>query len=99
MANQHRIGKLATTVATDETGTTHVTYHQTQVVSFNCEKITLRTGGWRTVTTKTRMNQTAHQFNLHFNVFQKEYDWFVYFNGKNHPFASDTFSFDRSLCK
>ena len=82
------IGNHATTIATDEQGWTHVTYHQTQVVSFHPDKgVVLRSGGWQTVTTKRRMNETAKQFRLGFRVFQKAFEWFVETRWGTVPFA------------
>jgi hypothetical protein len=95
MAQQHKVTGVATSIRTDPDGT-HVRYHDTDVVSFSYVKslITLRTGGWRTVTTKTRMNQAANQFNLGFQVAQKDGDWTVHLPGrKDIPFDSDTITF------
>jgi hypothetical protein len=39
--------------------------------------ITLNSGGWRTPTTKTRMNQVANAWELGFNVYQKDFEWYV----------------------
>ncbi len=89
MARQDRIGKTATVVFVDTDGMTKVVYHSTPVVSFNDKVIILKTGGWKTVTTKTRMNQTARQFALGFSVYQEDGDWFVDFNGKVLDFDAD----------
>lgn len=85
MAQQWKVGTVATTVAQ---GPKHmvVTYHRTQVVQFNDQEIILNSGGWRTSTTKTRMNQTSHQFDLGFNVYQNKGDWFVSYKGTAVPF-------------
>jgi hypothetical protein len=56
---------------------TVVTYHYTEVVSFSDFNIELNTGGWDTVTTKLRMNQTSIQFNLGYHIFQKNFEWYV----------------------
>ena len=77
MAQMRKIGTVATTVKR-ENGTTRVQYHRTVVVEFNDEKITLNSGGWRTNTTKTRMNQTANQFGLGFSVQQTKGVWYVH---------------------
>jgi len=81
MAQMYEIGKHATTVATGEDGKTRVTYHSTVVVAFDHNEVTLNTGGWETVTTKTRMNQTSNQFRLGYQVYQKDYQWYVWFPG------------------
>jgi len=66
---------------------THVQYHATRVVSFNDRLIVLRSGGYHTNTTKTRMMQASNQFGLQFSVYQKNHDWFVTFGGKTVDFA------------
>jgi hypothetical protein len=54
---------------TDDAGNTHVQYHETVVVSFNDDWITLRTGGYNTLMTKTVMNGASTLFGLGFEVF------------------------------
>ena len=41
------------------------------------KRVTLDSGGWRTVTTKRKMNQAANQFGLIYSVFQRKGQWFV----------------------
>lgn len=76
MSQTHKLGTVATRVFTED-GTTHVQYHATRVVSFDSKRVTFRTGGWRTVTTKTRMNQACNQFDLGWGVCQRKGEWFV----------------------
>ena len=71
------LNNYATTVHTDDKDEMHVIYHKTAIVSFDQDKITLRSGGWETVTTKRKMNQASEQFNLKFSVYQKDYVWYV----------------------
>ena len=85
MANQGRIGKTATTVATSG-GVTRVTYHSTVVVEFTPQVVTLNSNGYQTATTKTRMNQTSKQFGLGFIVWQKNGEWSVTFKGEDRKF-------------
>jgi hypothetical protein len=55
-----------------------VRYHNTIVVDREPDgTIVLDSGGWRTATTKLRMNQAANQFGLGFYVSQRKGDWFV----------------------
>ena len=61
MARCNQVGKHKTTIRT-EAGVTTVRYHSTDVVQFDAGIIHLDTGGWKTVTTKARMNQAAEQF-------------------------------------
>ena len=83
MAQQYRIGTTATTHHHDiELGKGDCTYHNTQVVSWERNKkgqtvVTLDSGGWKTQTTKTRMNQCARQYGLKFSVSQRNFKWYV----------------------
>jgi hypothetical protein len=97
MSKTDTLGRTATAVCT-VAGVTHVTYHKTAVVSYTAERVTLRTGGWRTATTKLRMNQASNQFGLGFTVTQKAGEWFVHLRnvGKVLTFGSaDEISFPR----
>lgn len=77
MTQQHQVGTHATTIAR-QGGIIQITYHSTVIVAVaNDGSVVLDSGGWRTSTTKTRMNQAAHQFDLGFSVFQKDHDWYV----------------------
>jgi hypothetical protein len=87
MPQQNRIGSHKTSIYTDGEGFTNIIYHNTAVVRYNEEKIILDSGGYYTNTTKTRMNQAANQFRLGFEVYQKNFDWFVKFAGKILPFG------------
>jgi len=77
------IGKTATQVYTED-GTTNVIYHGTKVVSFNKEAIELNSGGHRSATTKKRMNETSATYDLGFNVYQLQGEWYITF--KNETF-------------
>ena len=85
MSNPNKIGRTATQVFNEDHPVlgkvTIVVYHNTPVVKFNGDKIILDSGGYKTLTTKTRMNQAANQFGLGFFVFQKGYDWYVDYQG------------------
>ena len=85
MAQQHQIGRTATNINTFN-GLTVVRYHATDVVKFSEDCIILNSGGWHTNTTKTRMNQTSNQFELGYNVYQKDFAWFVDYRGKTYDF-------------
>ena len=94
MAQQNTLGKKATTISTHE-GWTIITYHQTQVVRFNSEFIVLNTGGWKTATTKTRMNQASNQFGLGYYVKQVGGNWYCDFNGFWNDFFGDKLTLKR----
>lgn len=88
------VGKVATSVFTDDDGYTKVVYHSTVVVRWNELEILLNSNGWRTATTKTRMNQAAKQFRLDFDVYQQDFEWFVDIGNEVIPFV-DGMSFPR----
>ena len=85
MAQTQKVGKTATKVYLDAENT-HVRYHSTVVVRFGKGTVELNSGGWRTRTTKMRMNQTSNQYDLGFQVFQNDSEWFVSFKGETLDF-------------
>jgi hypothetical protein len=85
MGQTAKVSGRATTTYANERGT-HIRYHATEVVSFNAKQITLRTDGYFTLTTRTRMNQASNQYGLGYRVFQKDFNWFVEHGGKVIPF-------------
>lgn len=48
--------------------------HDTDILTFESDHVTLNSGGWKTVTTKARMNQYLPT-EVYIN--QKDYEWFV----------------------
>ena len=102
--NDHRpepvkIGTHKTVVFTEPNlkgeDTTKVVYHKTAVVSFNEHTILLNTGGYKTRTTKLRMNQASEVYNLGFKVFQRNIIWYVEFNGVTKELEGDTMVISR----
>lgn len=72
--------KRATTVFHEpETGDDVCLYRQTPVVRWNDATgvITLSSGGYRTATTKRRMNEVSEHYGLRFRVFQTDHKWYV----------------------
>lgn len=62
MAQTSKVQGRAPRVFTDNAGTLCVLYHSTVVAKRAPDgTITLDSGGWRTVTTKTRINQFANE--------------------------------------
>ena len=76
MSQLQTVGTVHTNVRTVD-GVKSITYHDTIVVEFDDNTIWLDTGGWYTITTKTRMNQAANQFDLGFQVWQSKGEWYV----------------------
>ena len=94
MGQMTKVRGRATKIEKDE-NTTRVIYHDTCVVKFDDKKVRLDSGGWKTVTTKARMNQASYEFKLGYRVFQKNWEWFVELpNGKIVSFIDDM-EFDR----
>lgn len=88
MPRMDRLSNYRTTIAS-KNGNTCITYVSTVIVEFDRECIILRTGGWRSVTTKNKMNQAARQFDLPYGVHQTKGEWFVNFKGQVIPFEKD----------
>lgn len=76
MAQTSRLGTVATTVRTERDSTV-IRYHSTDIVSFNAGTVRLCNNGYFTNTTRTRMNQASQQFRLGFEVYQKDWAWYV----------------------
>lgn len=95
MPQNNEVRGVATNIRTDKEGT-HVRYHNTDVVSFDADAITLRTGGWQTATTKLRMNQASNQFGLRYHVYAKKGCWFIDTGYSMIPFCAETMVFQRS---
>ena len=82
-----KIGQIATKIYKDRYNYTCVRYHNTEVVKFNERIAILNSGGWRTATTKRRINQASSQFNLGFTIYQRSGDWFVRIGADIKPFS------------
>jgi hypothetical protein len=88
MGQTHTVRGRATSVRRDNSGVLSVVYHSTEVVRVNPDgSVVLDSGGWRSFTTKARMNQAATQYGLGYRVYQKAFDWFVSFNGHELTFT------------
>ena len=94
MTKTNQVGTVSTTISNDGNHTI-VTQHSTQVVKFNQDEIILNTGGWKTNTTKVRMNQTSNQFNLGYQVYQQDHSWHVMYKDEVFDFAHDKFTMYR----
>ena len=74
------------TVVYNDNGDVVVRYHQTEVVRFDERRIILNSNGYQTHTTKQRMNQASNEYNLGFEVYQRDYTWFVDYKGQTLEF-------------
>ena len=50
------------------------------------EALKLNTGGWYSVTTKSRLNAILDQLMYGARVFQKDFNWFLSYNNQTHDF-------------
>ena len=90
MGQQSKVGRTATRIFTDDAGALCCVYHNTCVAKRMANgTIKLNSGGWRTVTTKLRMNQFARQYGMGYAIAQKDFSWSVYANGRVIPFADN----------
>jgi hypothetical protein len=87
MSQNQEVRGRATAIFTGDDGMTRIIYRGTAVVTFNSDRVILDTGGWRTVTTKLRMNQAANQFGLGFRVQQKDGEWIVWVRRPGREFS------------
>ena len=78
MAQQSKISSNNTRVFYNkEYDRCEVFLHATRILSIDDGVVTLNSGGWQSVTTKTRMNQCAKEWELGFGVFQTKGKWYV----------------------
>lgn len=78
-----------------------VTYHSTDIVSVDPDdhnKVTLKTGGWLSATTKRKINAAIDEFSL-FNghsvyVTQKKGEWFIHVNSYAMPWDGSPITLD-----
>lgn len=69
--------------------TIKVKLHNTIVVSYDkrTKMVTLNSGGWRTMTTKTAINNALSQLGFFNKVYQYKNEW--YFGDNNHLFEDE----------
>lgn len=95
MAQTQVFRGVETTTYRDHDGALVGVYRGTPVAKQFGNLITLCTGGWKSRTTKVRMNQFSNTYaNSAFAVSQKDYSWFVHVNGQVLPFDGDSITFE-----
>jgi len=82
-----------TTVFTDDAGLYSTVYlHGNKIASYSHvdRSLEILDGGWRSNTTKSRLNALLSEFKPSFGVFQKNWEWFISdrLNNKVFPFIS-----------
>jgi hypothetical protein len=76
MSQTSRISKNNTSIEV-RSEKTIVRLHNTAIVTLFPKAVELNSGGWRTATTRTRMNQVSNEWHLGYCVFQRKGEWFV----------------------
>lgn len=71
MARMDKLSNYKTKIE-QESGVTYVTYHNTVIVRFDGQSVTLNLGGWDTVTTRRKLAQAARQFGLPYTVYRRD---------------------------
>jgi hypothetical protein len=96
-SNWRTLSTYKTEIGADE-GVNFVRYHSTRIVEWNADTITLRTGGWDTVTTRRKMNQASHQFlGGSYSVFRRKGESYVTApDGQTFP-LEDRMTFSRHV--
>lgn len=95
MPQTHIFRGVETTTYRNRDGALVGIYRGTEVASQLGNVITLKTGGWKSRTTKLRMNQFANSYvSSKFGVIQKDYSWFVVLGDQKIPFDGDTITFE-----
>ena len=82
-----------TTVFTSDNGLESTVYlHGNHIATYfhDKRKLQIFDGGWQSVTTKSRLNALLSEFKPQFNVFQKNWTWYVSdrLNNSVFPFVS-----------
>jgi hypothetical protein len=81
--------KVANTQVTTEGDVSRVFLHGNQIATIGENFIQLFDGGWQSNTTKSRLNAILQEFGIAGErVYQKNFTWFVNYNGFPIPFFS-----------
>ena len=68
--------------------------HQIATVDHNTNSVKLDSCGYETNTTKSRLNAILEEVKYGCKVFQKNFDWFVKYNGQTESFFDGMILFD-----
>lgn len=77
-----------TEVKTDNANMSRVFLHGNHIATIGEDFIQLFDGGWRTATTKSRLNALLFAHGADDHVFQKNGEWFVTTNGETVKFMN-----------
>ena len=65
-----------------------IVLHRTAIAVYDHKNqaLKLNTGGWYSVTTKSRLNAILSELITGARVFQKDFNWFLSYNNQTHDF-------------
>lgn len=88
LKRQKRVKKVAnnTFLWTDENGNRHLRLHHTDILYEKEGKVYVDSGGYRTVTTKARINDWLGKFGIQAQVSQANGVWFMHYKGVTVPY-------------
>jgi hypothetical protein len=93
----NRLSMYRTTIRAIPEGSA-INYAGTDIVKIYQDHVVLNSGGWRTVTTKRKMNQAARQFALGYSICQKRGVWgLVRFKRINGELCRELFSYSDEM--
>ena len=72
----------------ESTNCSTVVLHRTAIAVYdhNTQALKLNTGGWHSVTTKSRLNAILQGLISGASVFQRDFNWFLNYNNVTHDF-------------
>ena len=72
----------------ESTNCSTVVLHRTAIAVYdhNTQALKLHTGGWYSVTTKSRLNAILSELITGARVFQRDFNWFLNYNNVTHDF-------------
>ena len=73
-----------------------IVLHRTAIAVYdhNTQALKLNTGGWQTVTTKSRLNAILEEVKYGAKVFQKNFNWFVKYQNQTVDFIDGMILFN-----
>ena len=72
----------------ENTNCSTVVLHRTAIATYdhNTQALKLNTGGWHSVTTKSRLNAILQELIAGARVYQKAFDWYLSYNNQTVDF-------------
>jgi len=89
VSNKGNFKKANTEVSYNEnTNCSTVVLHRTAIAVYdhNTQALKLNTGGWHSVTTKSRLNAILQELIAGASVYQHQFKWFLDYNNLTHNF-------------